>query len=113
MKKVCKGCGKLTEMFSWENYCYKCEIEQRLQEVQENVREAAPDEDPDTFSSDYVVCPYCGCALHTDLGYEDFPEIYEEGDHTLTCPDCEKDFILTTHVSYSWETERKKNGKGG
>ena len=57
------------------------------------------------------ICPYCGCALPTDLGYEDFPEIYEEGDHKLTCPECDKDFRLTTRVSYSWETERIKDNE--
>lgn len=111
MKKICKKCGKTVEMCSWENYCYRCLIEQELERVQLNVKEAGPEEDPDTFSSNYVICPYCGNALPTDLGYADFPELYEDGEHKLTCPECDKDFRLTTSVSYSWETERIKDNE--
>ena len=56
MKKICKKCGKTVEMCSWENYCYRCLIEQELERVQLNVKEAGPEEDPDTFSSNYVIC---------------------------------------------------------
>lgn len=111
MEKVCKRCGKIAQMMSWEDYCYACLIQNELERVQLNVREAKEDEDPDTYSTDYVICPYCGCELPTDLSYEDFPEIYEEGDHKLTCPECDKDFRLTTSVSYSWETERIKDNE--
>lgn len=24
MKKVCKECGEIKEMFSWEDHCYSC-----------------------------------------------------------------------------------------
>lgn len=112
MKKICKRCGKEKEMMSWENMCFQCRKEETLEKTQAAIREAAPDESVDTWSDDYVICPYCGAAMETNLGYEDFPEIYEEGDHELECEECEKTFILNTHVSYSWETEKKKDGDG-
>ena len=107
MKKVCERCGNIAQMCSWEKHCYKCLIEMELERVQMSVNEAEPGEDPDTFSSDFVICPYCGHAIPTDLGYTDFPEIYEEGEHKLTCPECDKDFVMETNVSYSWKTRKE------
>lgn len=69
MEKVCKRCGKIAQMMSWEDYCYACLIQNELERVQLNVREAKEDEDPDTYSTDYVICPYCGCEMPTDLSY--------------------------------------------
>lgn len=106
MTKICERCGKSKRMMSWERICYQCIKEENLEKTQEAVREAGPDEIVDTWSDDYVICPYCGEALETNLGYEDFPEIYEEGEHELECPECEKKFILNTYISYSWETEK-------
>jgi hypothetical protein len=52
-------------------------------------------------------CPFCsGKALDTEYGYEDFPELYEEGDHELECSGCGKTFIMETMVSYSYETRK-------
>ncbi len=110
MKKVCECCGKeFIAFLSWDTKCYKCEKLEHLKKIQDSINEAEPDEKVDTFSTDYVVCPYCGNGMETDLGYEDFPEIYEEGDHEIECPECENTFILNTSVSYSWETEKLKS----
>lgn len=106
MIKICERCGKPKRMMSWERACYQCLKEKNLEQTQRTVREAGPDERVDTWSDDYVICPYCGEALRTDFGYEDFPEIYEEGSHSLECPACGKNFTLNTSVSYSWETEK-------
>lgn len=104
--KMCKRCGKPKRMLSWESICFQCMKEENLENTQKAVRDASPGEEVDTWSDDYVVCPHCGEALETNLGYEDFPEIYEEGSHRLTCPGCDSDFTLNTHVSYSWDTEK-------
>lgn len=112
-KKVCKRCGKEKYMMSWETMCYECTKLKALEETQANIREAEPDEDVDTWSEDYVICPYCGEALETNVGYPDFPEIYEDGDHELECPECGKTFILNTIVSYSWETSKKDGENDG
>lgn len=108
MKKICARCGKEKEItFSWETKCWKCQKEEALEEVQEAIKEG--EEDVDTGSSDYVICPYCGEAIETCYGYEDFPELYEEGDNEIECPECEKTFIMNTSISYYYETRKKDN----
>lgn len=106
----CKRCGKEKWLMDKTNMCVKCsqEVEQEKikREFDEFNEQAEPDEEFDTWSSDFVICPHCGYAIPADVSYEDFPEIYEEGGHELTCPECNKDFILETSVSYSYETRK-------
>ena len=109
MKKACKICGKEKVMFSWEDTCYSCQKEQELKRIQEEI--AAGEEEVDTYSTDYVICPYCGHAYKTDVGYEDFPEIFDEGDNEIECGYCGMTYILETTVSYSWETRRTDNSE--
>lgn len=106
MKKMCEKCGKVFDGCSWEKLCFTCTKEKNLKRIQDEIKNAEPDEPVDTWSSDYVICPYCGYAMDTDLSYQDFREIYEEGSHKIQCPDCERHFVLETSVSYSWETEK-------
>ena len=103
MIKKCEKCGKEKPMMFFETFCDECEEQIRLELAQKLAEE---EKSFDTFSDSFVICPYCGNALCTDVSYSDFPEIYEEGDHKLTCPECDKDFILNTYVSYSYETEK-------
>ncbi len=110
MKKICERCGKIKPIVSWEKYCYPCQKEIELERIQKEIAESE-DEEVDTGSSDYVICPYCGEGLETCYGYEDFPEIYEEGEHTITCPECDKDFVLETSVSYYYETHKKEGSE--
>ena len=105
--KICERCGKNKVIFSWERHCWKCQKEVEKERIQSEITEAEEGEEVDTFSSDYVICPYCGNALETCYGYEDFPEIYEECNHTITCPECNKKFILNTSISYYYETHKK------
>ena len=107
MLKICKRCGQLKEMMSFENKCYKCTKEEALEKIQQNIKDAEPDETVDTWSDDYMICPYCGCAMEM-LSYDETPEMYEEGDHDVECPECERYFRLETSVSYSWETKKIK-----
>ena len=107
MKKICPGCGKEKIFtFSWERLCYQCTQERifkKLQKTQEAIRNG---EETDTGSSDYVICPYCGYAMDTRYRYEDFPELYEEDDHEIECPECEKTYIMNTSISYYYETRK-------
>lgn len=105
--KICERCGKNKLMLSWESLCYECQKKVEFEKIQANILEATDDEEVDTFSSDYVICPYCGEAMDTCYGYEDFPELYEEGDHLVTCPNCDKEFVLETSISYYYETHKK------
>lgn len=105
--KICERCGKNKPMLSWESLCYECQEIVELEKIQANILEATDDEEVDTLSSNYVICPYCGEAMDTCYGYEDFPELYEEGDHLVTCPNCDKEFVLETSISYYYETHKK------
>lgn len=105
MKKICERCGKVKEMMSWDSLCYQCLIDADLEIKQQQIRTG--EDDVDTYSSDYIICPYCGNAYDNKYCYEDFPEIYQEGDHEIDCDECGKTFILETMVSYSYETRKE------
>lgn len=96
----CKRCGKKTDL-AWMNngLCIDCYRKKQLDDIRISIDEG----EPDTFSSDYVVCPYCGNAI-SDEGLIDYPELYEDGEHELLCGKCGKTFEVDTMVSYSWET---------
>lgn len=104
MKKICKICGEEKAMLSWENTCTACQRKADLAQVQQDIRDG--ETDADTSSSYYIICPYCGYAMDTCYGYEDFPELYEEGEHEIECPECEKTYIMETNISYDYETRR-------
>ncbi len=106
---TCKHCGKQKWIWEKDHLCSKCrrELEQKkIKNEFDDWDEAEEGQPFDTYSTDFVICPHCGYAIPTDLSYEDFPEIYEDGGHEITCPECDKDFILETSVSYSWETRK-------
>lgn len=107
---ICARCGKEKHIYGNHKYCMKCEQELEQEKIQQEFKDfyekAEEDEEFDTYSTDYVICPHCGYAIPTDFGYEDFPEAYEDGDHEITCPECDKNFILETSVSYSYETRK-------
>lgn len=103
MNKVCERCGKTANMLSWETLCYSCMKDKALEDIQTAIECG---DDPDTWSDDYVICPYCGSA-YEQLGYDETPETYIEGCHEVECTECGKRFELETTVSYSWETRKK------
>lgn len=110
MKGICKRCNK--EKYLWtDGKCSQCHTEEKQEKIKtdfdEFYEEAEEDEEFDTSSTEFVICPHCGYAIPTDLGYEDFPEIYEEGEHELDCPECEKKLILETQISYFYETRKE------
>ena len=80
----CKMCGKYDEL-AWINggYCDDCFKLRELEKIRGSIEEG----EPDTFSSDYVVCPYCGNAI-SDEDLVDYPELYEDGEHELLCDEC-------------------------
>ena len=98
----CKMCGKY-DKFAWVNggYCNDCLKLRNLAKIRESIEEW----ETDTFSSDYVVCPYCGAAID-EADLIDYPELYEDGEHEITCEDCGKEFKVETMVSYDWETHK-------
>ncbi len=103
MIKACKRCGKQKEMMSWEDHCYQCVKEIELERAQQSIKSGDPS--PDTYSTDYVICPHCGAA-YEQLSYDETSEMYDEGEHEVECYECGKTFLLHTYVSYAWETSK-------
>lgn len=101
----CKMCGKYDKL-AWVNgrYCDDCFKLRNLVKIRKSIEEG----EPNTFSSDYVVCPYCGNAI-SDEDLIDYPELYEDGEHELLCDECGKTFEVDTMVSYSWETQKMED----
>ena len=100
----CKRCGK--ECAAWINggLCYDCLRKKHLEDIRESIIEG----EPDTFSDEYIVCPYCGAAI-SDEDLIDYPELYEDGEHEISCIECDKKFKVDTSVSYSWETHKMED----
>lgn len=99
MKKQCKICGKVAEMLSWEDECYACKKKQHMKDVLQDIQEGH-----DTSCEDEIYCPWCSVIIECDA---DTPEAYEDGTHTIDCPECGKEFMLETSVSFSYSTSRK------
>lgn len=99
----CKRCGK-EDKLAWLNggLCYNCLNKKHLEDIRESIDKG----DPDTFSDEYIVCPYCGSAVEGADTMIDFPELGEDGEHELECEDCGKEFKVETMVSVDWETHK-------
>lgn len=54
-----------------------------------------------------VRCPHCGNSQPA-IGDDDY-DLYQEGEHDTYCNSCEKDFKITTHVSYSFTSPPRGN----
>ena len=57
----------------------------------------------DRLNHDRLIrCPSC---LHTwsPYGYDDY-EILEDGEHDISCPKCDKEFYISTHVSFTFDS---------
>jgi len=57
------------------------------------------------FANEQPKCPHCG-ASH-DISQSGTYRLYEEGEHELTCGDCDRDFKVQTRVSYSFSTDEQ------
>ncbi len=55
------------------------------------------------------LCPYCDFKI--GFAKWDLYELYEENDHFVDCPNCEREFILTTEVSFRFSTDGLSNKK--
>jgi DNA-directed RNA polymerase subunit RPC12/RpoP len=58
---------------------------------------------------DFIRCPHCGHQDRiTDWDCDYGREKYEEGEHEVYCRECDKEFEITTHVSYSYTSPPMK-----
>lgn len=55
------------------------------------------------WGNDEPKCPHCGA--NCPVSENEWYELYEEGEHEVTCPDCDMDFIVSTNVSFSFTTQ--------
>lgn len=102
----CKRCGKKDEL-AWMNngLCIDCYRKKQLEDIRESIEEG----DPDTFSDEYIVCPYCGSAMDGADMMLDFPELGVDGEHELECEGCGKSFEVESMVSVDWETHKMED----
>lgn len=59
----------------------------------------------DFWGNDDPKCPHCGQSIN--ISQHDLGELYEEGEHTIDCPYCEREFQVTTRVSFSFSTDEQ------
>jgi len=52
------------------------------------------------------LCPHCGAEV--DISANDLYRIYEEGEHEISCPDCDEDFMVSTRVHFTFSTDEQE-----
>lgn len=58
------------------------------------------------FGLDKPKCPHCGDEL--DISESGSYQLYEEGDHEITCEACDLDYTVSTRVSYTFSTDSQE-----
>jgi hypothetical protein len=95
VKKICERCGKEKDMLPWAHLCFRCAKEEVIEKTAADIRSG---EETSTFAEDDVICPWCGYRYGSDeLGYADWPEFFEDGEHGMFCDECGKPFTLTVN----------------
>ncbi len=57
--------------------------------------------------SDFIRCPKCkeSMSVHDEMSvHDDMYRLYEDGSHEMSCQNCDHDFEIVTHVTYSFES---------
>lgn len=57
------------------------------------------------FACDEPKCPHCG--QECSVSENEWWNLYEEGEHEVTCPSCDEDFSVSTRVRYSFSTDKQ------
>lgn len=57
------------------------------------------------FGMPQPVCPHCGTSQ--DVVNNEWWQLYEEGEHDVTCHDCANDFMVSTRVRYSFDRQKE------
>ena len=99
--KICSRCGKPFRAYMYETMCFRCSKEKNLEDIKSSILSG----EADSTDCEYdVICPWCGEVLEADCESSEF---YEDGTHVMQCWHCDKEFTLSTSVSYSYSTERE------
>ncbi len=56
-------------------------------------------------------CPHCGADY--DIERHEAWGLYEEGDHTIECPDCDLKYKVVSVVSFSFSTDEQDEDMEG
>ena len=99
--ECCKTCGSyLINLFSTPAQPKDCGRCVDLKNSADEVRH-----------SDYVRCPRCSYIfdLTTLVSENCLYDLYQEGEHNMTCPECEHDFKIGTSVSYTFTSPAKES----
>ena len=67
-------------------------------------------DDGSVWSNDGAICPYC-CCKHEPCDSDG--ELYDVGTDTWECDHCDKEFVVSIHVEYSWDTRPTDDQQGG
>lgn len=102
-KRICPICNKNEIWFSWENKCTDCQKKEYDNQIKENI---VSGDEIRTYCESDIYCPWCGEKYEPDY-CDDADVLYDEGEHELECPECEKRFRVITNISYSYDTDRE------
>ena len=56
--------------------------------------------------NDNPKCPHCGETI--DVAQHEQWELYDEGEHDMECPHCEREFVVSTNITYSFSTDEQE-----
>ncbi len=76
-------------------------------EALKKAKEAEPYMPDEFWGADQPKCPHCG--KECDISENDWWNLYEEGEHEVSCPYCDGDFTVMTRVSHSFSTDEQED----
>ena len=90
-------CSKCDNIIFWhkgyESLCMECEDIDKPGEL---------------HHSDFIRCPRCGSL--EDVQYSEQYELYEDGEHSVMCDECDFEYEISTYVKYTFKSpERLKD----
>ena len=63
------------------------------------------DNSMDYYANSNPKCPWCDEEI--DINDHELYELYDENDHYIECPSCEKEMRVSTRASYSFSTDNQ------
>jgi len=90
--EICYVCGRW--IFTGKGYPQECDDCKAIKK------------DEELHSNEKVRCPDCGRAWR--VGDGDYYELYNEGTHDVTCPECDADFEVRTWVQHTFVSPARK-----
>lgn len=52
-------------------------------------------------------CPHCGHVA--DLSDNEWWHICNEGEHDVECPSCDREYLVSTHVEFTFSTDEQED----